>query len=181
MDKLKYLAVLFSFLILLGCGERKADVKNAVLYNKEGVSFNLPGNWAVTEDEEDDGIRYLFVETPGDALVVIHVFANIDEAPRLEDYADFFVQESMNNMPVGSRSRGLITEIHKTLGDKAFHGYRNAFTATFVGQEYPHTVEFFSVSSSDRSAYLTTQVADEDLPKVEKGFEQIISSFALTD
>lgn len=181
IHRLKYVAVLLSLLMLLGCGEKKADTTHPVLYSKDGVSFNMPGNWQVTEDEQEEDIRYLFIETPGDALMVIHVFGATNEAPRLEEYTEFFIRESMNNMPIASRDMGATGAISKILNDQEFTGFRNEFTASFLGQQVPHTVEFFSVNTEARIAYLTTQVATEDLEKVEKGFEQILASFALTD
>ena len=158
--------------------EREANLDNPVQYTRNGVQFSMPGNWTVTEDEAENGFRYLFIETPGDAIVVVTIYA-IEDSVSLREYTDWAIDSTLQDFPIGSRDRGAVTEIRKAVGDRVHEGFRNEFVVSVAGIDVPHTATYFGVATNSRVAYLSTQVASEDLQKVEPGFDLVISTFEL--
>lgn len=72
------------------------DVKSPKTYSANGLSFELPGNWTVTNNAAMDsgGGRLVNIEADKDGLEAIGLDASIQifpdsEAPSLEDAADF--------------------------------------------------------------------------------------------
>ena len=60
---------------------------------------------------------------------------------------------------------------------RKWDGIRNQFSAKVMGIEMPHVQDFYAIESESRVAYLSSQVAEEDLEKVKDGFELIPKSF----
>ena len=162
----------------LGCSEKRADVDDNERYKRNGISFDYPGNWKVTEDTEIDGFRYLFVETPGDAIVKVEIYANKDSFSLLDFVhldIESFNSEMKGIFKVGEKSE--IAATKKTVGNNVFDGYEQKFDITILGVEVPHIKEFYLLKSDTVSAYIVYQVVTEDLGLVEGGFAQILGSF----
>ena len=83
--------LVFVSLLLVGCGERSVKIDNPRAYNNAGLEFEYPRNWKVTEDVQQEELRYLFVESPGDALLIIQIFS-ADDALDIQDFAKRFAQ-----------------------------------------------------------------------------------------
>ena len=49
-------------------------MNNQLKYEKDGLSFSYPANWEVTEDFVSEDVRFVFVESPGDAIIKIEVY-----------------------------------------------------------------------------------------------------------
>ena len=77
--------IVIVLLAAVGC-ERVATVKTPKIYDKDGIHFKHPGNWKVTTDSQRDGVRFLFLETPGNATVAIQIYL-ATEALEIEDFA----------------------------------------------------------------------------------------------
>ena len=178
---MKYLkrTIYICFLVLLCACENNADLKNTKDYAKDGLTFTMPGNWNVTEDSDAEGYRYLIVETPGDAILTVNIFPKDESSLHLKEYVDWFIEETINNFPIGSRDEGIMTKISYSDGDKQFNGFKNEFTVSLVGVDIPHIAMFSTKESNLKIAYIHSQVAVEDLAKTEQGFELIQSSFML--
>jgi hypothetical protein len=177
MKFLKYIIFITAFSTLGAC-EKQADLNNIEQYTKDGVSFSIPGNWSVTEDIEEDGFRYVFVETSGDAIVTVNTYLKEKSFP-LREYVEWTIESSTNEMPVGSRNEGTISEIQTLIDEQTFQGYKNQFVVSLAGIEVPHIAEFYAKGSNSKIAYISSQVANEDLSKVQKGFELILSTFSI--
>ena len=171
-------SILAIALCLVSACEREADLDNLAEYSNGDMKFTMPGNWAVTEDVEEDGFRYLFIETSGDAIVVITAYPLEDSIP-LRDYVDWTIESSVEEFPIGSRDAGSVMEIRKPVADRVYGGFRNEFVVTLAGIEVPHTATYFGFATKRRAAYISTQVATEDLDKVDRGFDLVISTFEL--
>lgn len=170
---------LLSFLAFcLSACEMHADLSQPEAYSRDGISFSLPGNWSVTEDAEENGFRYLFVETPGDAIIFISTYRK-EDASSLREHVEWAIQNTIDEMPFGSRTAGSITRTQRVIDQRKFDGYKNEFIVSAVGFEVPHVAEFFRFDSATRSAYFLTQVAVEDLDKVSGGFDLVLSTFTL--
>lgn len=171
-----YLLALLA-IIMTAC-EKQADLSQPVEYARDGIRFSLPGNWSVTEDVEQEGFRYLFVETPGDAIIFISSYRK-EDAGSLREHVEWTIQSTIDEMPLGSRTQGSISPARRLVGQRKFDGYKNEFIASAVGFEVPHVTEFYRFDSATRSAYFVAQVAVEDLDKVSGGFDLVLSTFQL--
>ncbi len=178
-------SVLYLSIILVsmfGCGERSAEIKNSNSYFKSGVSFEYPGNWKITEDVEDDDYRYIFVESPGDAISTIQIYSKRDSFSLLE-FVKMDIENFKSNMPkiFSLSDKGKILEITRSVEGKTFNGYKYKFTLSVFGVDVPHISEFYMLQSDTENSYIKNQVAVEDLDKVEVGFMQIIRNFEAND
>ena len=155
-----------------GC-ERVATVKSAKTYDKDGIHFQHPGNWKVTADSQRDGLRYLFLETPGQATVAIQIYL-ATEALQIGDFARQYSSNVQKEMPK-----------YLTVGNSTFAGpddvggytsMTEQFSTSFLGQEVPHIRFYKQKQFGDNVVNVICQVSNEDEDFVAVGFDQIMSS-----
>lgn len=82
------------------CSEPKAQVHDVKSYQETDLNFKYPVNWKITEDVKHQDFRHLFVETSGNALVVIQVFFSGKEF-NLPQYAANFAEAGKANVSMG--------------------------------------------------------------------------------
>jgi hypothetical protein len=178
MNLLKGSLIAVCVIALLGC-ERQANLKQRNTYEKDGLSFLMPANWRVTDDQDDHGFRYLSVETPGNAIIVMNVYP-LDQSEPFKQYVETLIESSRKElMSLASIKKERLFEIETKLEDRTLAGFKSEFVASLVGIDVPHQMVFYSFRSDARIAYVSCQVAVEDLSKVEKGFELVLSTFRL--
>ena len=177
---MKYLIILTLLCIMSACSEREADIRNQTKYEKEGLTFTYPANWVVTEDIENEGGRFIFVESPGDAIVKIEIYP-FDESFELKEFVELDIEGLAREIPgiLAMEGGNEIKEIKTSINGIDFSGYKYDFNVSIVNIDVPHVSEFYSFSSPNKVAYLTNQVASEDLEKVNTGFQLVLSSFEL--
>ncbi len=173
-DSLIFAVIAF---VVIGC-EMQADLKNSIEYSDKDISFTLPGNWKIAENENNGGFKYLIVETTGDAILTLNIFPN-KGSKSLKEYVDSIVLDATKNFPIGKRNRGSIIEVQTVVDGRVFKGYENHFLVTLLGEEVPHLSYFYYQESDSRVAYLAAQVALEDIDKVREGFELTLSTLKL--
>lgn len=176
-------AALVAALLVAAC-ETTPDVGNSKSYAKDGISFDHPGNWSVTEDVTTAGVRYLFVESPGSALLaaLIHT-PPTDES--LEDFAVGFrrrliqavddralLEASKSSTPseVGVPVRAVVMGAPRD-------GVEHALAASALGEVVPHKFRAFKVELRSATIFLVAQAASEDWTLVAPGFDLVLSSF----
>ena len=80
-------------ILVAGC-ERAPDIDQPNSYDKGGIAFSFPGNWSVSEDVTEPGeleYRHIFVESPGNAIVIIQRYSpGIDLT--VEEFAKQFLE-----------------------------------------------------------------------------------------
>ena len=165
--------LLFAALVLVSGCEKSAITDQPKLYSKTGLEFQYPMNWKVTEDAEQADRRYLFVETPGDAILIIMLYS-AREAPPVQEFARDFAQSAKQEVPIGKVHPSTFGSVKTAGGHEVL---TEKFTITVLGEKVPHSRTYVRKPFGKSVSYLIAQVADEDLPKVTKGFEQIITSF----
>jgi len=168
----------FSFLIA-ACSERPADLETKRIYEKQGLSFSYPGNWEVTEDSVNEGVRFIFIESPGAAITKIEVYPK-EESFDLKEFVELDIEAIKDGMPnILDLDDNNAEEIATSINGIKFDGYKYEFNISIVSIDVPHIAEFYLHSSELKNAYLTSQVAAEDFEKVKEGFGQILSTFNL--
>ena len=175
--------IIFSFLFfdaifdVLSC-EKKADISSPKFYEKNKVSFSYPKNWRITEDVEETEMRYIFIETPGDAIFIIQIYSK-EEALSLSEYAEWSSEEARKQTPLGMRPKGKFSEIEKKFQSKKLKGIREYMNIIVLSESVPHITDYYKVEYGDKAVFLICQVAVEDLKMVKPGFEIILKSFML--
>ena len=177
MNNLKPSIIVILLLAMIAC-EQQADLSKSSEYSKNGISFSLPGNWQVTEDVAEDDFRYLFIETPGDAVMFVTTYLK-EDALSLFEYSEWFIETSVNDFPIGSRNKGTVLKTRKIIDDQIYDGYKNEFVVSVAGIEVPHAAEFFRFETNAKTAFVSSQVAIEDSSMVEPGFEHVLATFKL--
>lgn len=163
-------------MLLSGCGEPAADVAVSKKYHKDGIAFQHPGNWKVTEATVEEGFHHVMVETPGDALVIVQVFP-ADDAATLKEYADAFSAAAAEEAPFGVVSKS------KFIGLDPQEGWsrtKETFIIQVLGVKVAHTRLYHARDFGHWRCFVLCQTADEDWAKVEAGFRQIVSSVSIT-
>lgn len=180
MNRVSNSLLVFCCLILVGCSEKQADIEKQNQYEKDELSFSYPGNWDVTEDSVTDGWRIIFIESPGDALMSIEVYAN-DESFELQEFVELSIDELRSAMPdmLNMSETIAINEIETNLTNSVLNGYRYEFSLSIIGIEVPHVNDNFMFTYKDKTAYISSQVATEDLEKVKNGFQLVLETFDL--
>jgi len=161
---------------LIACGEPAADISKPSNYNKNGIDFSYPSNWEVTEDSQVEDVRYLFIETPGDAIVIMQLYTQ-ENASDLQEYAEWFSSVSKEETPLAERiTKNFSTVVLKT-NNGSIKGVRENFSIKLVGINIPHRIDYYRINGKQYAAYIICQSATEDLKKVAPGFALITKSF----
>ncbi|WP_394225186.1 hypothetical protein [Pseudoalteromonas spongiae] len=177
---MKYLNILVLLFFISACSEKPADMNNQLKYEKDGLSFSYPANWEVTEDFVNEDVRFVFVESPGDAIIKIEVYPT-EQSFELKEFVELDVEALMKEIPsiLELDSDNEIKEIKTSINGTEFHGLKYEFNISVVNIDVPHVSESYSFPSHEKVAYLTNQVAKEDLGKVNGGFKQVLATFKI--
>lgn len=168
---------LLSLVVMLsGCGEPAADVAVSKKHDKDGISFQHPGNWKITETTVEEGVRHVMVETPGDALVIVQVFP-ADGAATLKEYAGTFSAAASEEVPFGAVSKSKFAELDPMEG---WSRSKETFIIQVLGVKVAHSRLYHARDFGLWRCFVLCQTADEDWAKVEPGFSQIVSSLSIT-
>lgn len=171
------LLVVLTVSLLAGC-ERAADVASPEHFDDKGLRFSLPGNWEVTSNETNPHFRHLLVETPGDAIVIMHIYAK-DEALSLDDFARVFSRQVTEAMPFGEVSGNAFTAREQAPGSLHAPGVLEHFDIEVMSVKVPHQRSYFTAQHAGRVLFVVTQALDEDLVKVQPGFDLVLSTVEL--
>jgi len=158
--------------------ERKVEVTTPVRYEKSNLHFDYPANWTVTDDIDGGDIRYLFIENPGDAIVIVFVYLAEDAEP-LNKFSKMFSSQAKKQVPMGSFGNSVYSDIEKPTRSGKLKGIKETFTMSLLSIEIPHEREYFRISMGKHEVYLINQVATEDLSKVRSGFNLILDTITV--
>ena len=166
-------AVWASLCIGLAACEKAADISSPLVYDTDGVSFSYPGNWQVTEDTTEQGFRYVFVESPGDAIFIIQLYQNNFDLS-LRQFAEDFSSGARNELTIIGISDSTFESIEKAGFSAAI---RERVSLNWAGESIPHIRDYYMREAGPLIVYVIAQVATEDLAMVEPGFDLILASF----
>lgn len=172
-------AVFAIFLLSVSGCEKAADVSAPIAYKKGDIHFSYPGNWTVSDDTEQDGMRYLIVESPGDALLIVQVYGKQQALTSLSEYVRWFSAQSRKNIAVGSVAESDFFDIETqdiSMGEK---GIRERFSIVLLGERVPHVRDYYMMEMEDKVAFLVAQSATDDMGKVTPGFKLILNSIVI--
>lgn len=163
-------------LLATGC-EKVAEVDAPRKYAKDGIAFDYPGNWTVSEEAFADlNWKLIDVESPGDAFVMITVFG-FEDGSTLREYVKSFLEEI--EMPVGKVENLELAEITAKGKAGLLKGLRNRMQLSLMGVNVPHTQEFYRIECTEGVVYVVCQSAEEDLKMTGPAFKQILGSITV--
>ena len=155
--------------LFAGCGEPQADLSTPKIHQSGGISFEYPKNWRITEDSVTPEIHYLFVETPGDALVILQSYPT-GEADDLTAFSKEFSESATTEAPIGKIAKSTFSNIP----DAGGYGWIvEDFEINLLGESVPHRRLYGSKEIGERLVFLILQAATEDYSKAEAGFQLI--------
>jgi hypothetical protein len=181
--------------------ESPPDLRSLRAYSRDGVSFNMPGNWSVTEDkaEEGSGFRYLFIEAPGNPIMIIWHFEPPSEVT-LEEFSESYLEsvlEETSSMTMGEAIEGTeyiglgnVTPFSSEEGASSTRTVQNisgterdgvefSYSISAFDETVPHRVWMFRVSSPKAVTFLAAQAAVEDWDLALPGFRVVFRSLKI--
>jgi hypothetical protein len=176
MKNIMTICLLMLVLVHVSCIEKKADIKNPKTYSNSGLYFKYPGNWKITEDSRSAALRYVFIETSGNAIVIMQIYPS-DAAPEFNTFVTEF-SDSMKRK-LNLKSKESVFDTNKIIADHKTINER--FTMTLLNVEDPHIRIYENVKTADKTCFLVAQVSVEDLGNVVSGFDLVFSSFKIAE
>lgn len=159
---------------LTSCG-KKVDLEDPKHYKKGAISFNYPANWDIDQEQADDDIQYIVIESPGSGLFVVQAHTSA-YAMDLKDFAEWFSEEAAANMPIVERSIGDFTPI-TTLPSKDLNaGLSEYFAISLFGQQVPHQAAYYLAEKGDVHAFIITQYREDISAELAPGYKLIFDS-----
>ena len=168
--------VILSFAFLVSSCEKIAETGKPQQYKGDGFSFTYPGNWNISEDVDEEGMRYLIVESPGNAIFLAQVYDE-ETAPDLDTYAQWYSDQAKTQMPFGTAEPGKRTKNERRIDGELRSGLYERFDVRLAGTRTPQILEYYRVDSGGKAYILVSFVPDTDLDQVSPGFDQIFGSF----
>ena len=176
--KLLWIFLLLPILLLIvGCGEPKADLSTPKTHRAGDLVFDYPRNWKIEEHVNSPELLSLFVETAGDALVILQAYPS-DEAEDLAAFAHEFSKGTAEEISVAKIEGSTFAELPEA------HGYQwlqEKFEIGLLGESVPHRRLYGARKIGSRQVFLILQVASGDYSKVKPGFDLIVKSLRGTE
>ena len=148
-----------------------------VTYSKDGVSFEHPAGWKVTEDvvsKDETRMRSIDLEGPNEAVVTFlfsPFFADQDIGQFAANTARHRADAARSNTAQQARMGPVTAKpIARQVAGKENQGVSQRFVVTMLGLHLPHEARFFKATLGDTTVIVMTQVADEDAQAAEPGF-----------
>ncbi len=175
--------------VVVSC-EQFPNLSSPSFYSKDGISFRYPGNWTVSEDvtkEGDSEYRYLFVKSPGDAILISQryrpevdltpeEFASDFKAIRNAEAEDVFRVGRFRPIKVQSRSD---FQVQATIAGETREGIGQAFVISALGEKITHFSTLFTIDHRNQTIFVVAQAPREDWKLVEPAFQLVQSSLRI--
>ncbi len=179
-----YLAVLAMFAF---AGLTQAHAAPPLVYSKDGVSFEHPVGWKVTEDvvaQDETRMRSIDLEGPNEAVVTL-MFSPFFSVQDIEKFAAAAARNRADAARANTAQQARMgpvtaTPITRQIAGKENKGVSQRFVVSMLGQNLPHEARFFKAALEGTTAIIMTQVADEDAKAAEPGFAMALDTLRYT-
>ena len=173
-------------LLLFACEDKPyADMTQKAHFERHGVAFDYPGNWALTETaagvKDGSALHVMTVRTPSGAFVTIQSFEERMKlkvgawADRLtKDYVRRF-RERTQSFEAGGREG-----VERTFMGEIREGLKQSFTITDDERSSTLAAELFVAEFPGGTATLLIQGAGEDFARGKEGFELVLNTLKWT-
>lgn len=159
-------------LLLVGCGEQKADISSPHIYQSDLVEFGYPGNWEVADESALMGTRTVSIESPGDAIVIYQSY------PRqgAQDLKAFASEFSFGKNRKATKGGGDQSPFSDNPSEHEYQWLKEDFEISVFDITVPHRRIIATRDLGEKRIFLTFQAATEDWENVLPGFELIWNS-----
>lgn len=151
-------------------------------FDEGGLSFDYPEGWAITDDEIQDSVRYIFIQGPNDSVSIIQQHP-LAEAPSLEEFSTRYSEETQVRLePIsGEPSPTVVAQpefmiINRDLEGKAYEWVVERVPGNIGGMAISDYREFFRKDSENYATYLINQVSNDVISEFEGSFELIFKT-----
>ena len=160
-----------------GLDEPPADVASPAKYEGKSIQFSYPRNWKVTEDSREEGFRFISVESPGSASLMVHVYPKQD-AVSLRDFVEWFSTATKHESSLSTTTTSF-SDIESSAFSPSKKGVREISTTKISSTVMSFIRDYYVIDTGDKRGFLITHAPEEDLATVKPGFDLILGSFAL--
>lgn len=152
-------------------------------YSRDGVSFDHPAGWKVTEDvvaQDETRMRSIDLEGPNEAVVTF-MFSPFFSGQDIEKFAAAAARNRADAARTNSAQQARMGTVKATLitrqvAGKESKGVSQRFVVSILGQNLPHEARFFKAALDGTTVIIMTQVADEDAKAAEPGFDMALNT-----
>jgi hypothetical protein len=156
-------------------------------YEKDGISFTLPGRHAVAKDEYLDAQRRgRAIHLEGPHAAVFSILCLPANSPKsLEQFAASVAEErvarvkaktSLGGVELVTATRGTSERSTATLQGSEHEGIRQRYSISVLDASVPHTTDFYMLQTPQHKVVLMTQVADDRLKSARDCWQTIFDS-----
>jgi hypothetical protein len=160
---------LFLFSCLTGCFEEAADLSEPKSYGANQITFQYPKNWQITDDSFSPAVHNLFIQTNGEAIVIVQSYQS-DIAEDLKTFSKNFSESAKSETGLGKISVSKLEAIPESSG---FESMKEEWELTILGESVPFQRIYGTKKIADRQVFIIFQVAEEDYLKAVPGFHLI--------
>lgn len=181
----RFMACALGLALLAALAQQSALAAPNVLYSKDGLSFEHPAGWKVTEDsvaQDETRLRSIDLEGPDDAVVTFNISPYL-QGQNIEGFAATIAKSRGES----EKSDGAIAQqlryspattapITRTVAGRENKGVSQRFVISLLGQKLPHEARFFKANLGGTTAIVMTQVAEEYAKATESGFALVLGT-----
>lgn len=169
--------------LLLVIGSVPAHAAPPLVYGKDGVSFEHPAGWRVSEDvvaQDETRMRSIDLEGPNEAIVTL-MFSPFFSGQDIDKFAAAAARNRADSARANTAQNARMgpvtaTPITRQVAGKENKGVSQRFVVSMLGQNLPHEARFFKAALDGTTAIIMTQVADEDAKGAEPGFTMALDT-----
>ena len=157
-----------------------AQAAPPVVYAKDGLRFEHPVGWSVTDDsvaQDETRLRSVDLEGPNEAVVTLMF------SPFLagQDIAKFAATTARNRAVAAKAQQARMgpvtaTPLARKVAGQERTGVSQRFVVTMLGHKLPHEARFFKAALDGTTVIVMTQVADEHAAAAEAGFAMALET-----
>lgn len=152
-------------------------------YSQKGLQFHYPEEWQVMEDDFDEVIRAITVETPLEGLCMLDLYRT-EQAPPLDSYIENQIQHFEETLPFGFK----IVEGPTNSSEKASHQGREitgvtvkSTIRTLFRQRIPDVNSFYRIALGDYVGMCSLRCSGDAFSELRPGFLQFLESLECTN
>jgi hypothetical protein len=177
-------AVVIALVFLFAC-KTTPDVSRPQSYASDGISFDLPRNWSVSADAVAQGkpaYRYVIVESPGSALVIVTVHEPPSDMT-LEEFAARFHPKMIEKVEPGAQVGGhtRARTVRAVVAGEPSEGIEQFLSLETAGRAVSQRLRVFEVKTGSATAFLLVQAAAQDWNLFTPAFDLVLKSFAIEE
>lgn len=154
---------------------RNEIIGKTTRYEGNGLAFSYNNNWKITGDELRGKVRWISIESDNNAVFIIAIVPS-ELSIDLNNFAANIEKERPSSIALGRVSETKTSEISRSIKGEISNGIRHKFSVTLLGENVPHTQDFFLIKTEEANVITMIQAPDEDWKNSDEGFQVIFDS-----